>query len=178
MKVKSILILLFLSATTTILVLGQGQKKPRTEEDYTTRTLRELSALQPPVFEKALKEQDDKDLVIIVHGDLLPSRVKVVYEGKTRPLNEKKKNVILSWSNRFAGMPELYTVPYQTEALFTENGENFWLAVRTESLPKLDQELKRGEAVELFVIKMGNTRIEKTDDKLEPVLLVEKYRKQ
>jgi hypothetical protein len=62
--------------------------------------------------------------------------------------------------------------------LFTENGENYWLAVRTESVPKFEQELKKGEAVELFLIKMGSIRIEKTDEKLEPVILVEKYLKQ
>ncbi|HEU4870812.1 MAG TPA: hypothetical protein VFT08_08185 [Pyrinomonadaceae bacterium] len=178
MKSRVCLFLLLLSLTATSLVYGQGQKKPRTEEDYYPRTLRDLSALQPPPFAQALKERDNKDLGVIVHGDLLPSRVKVVYEGATRPLNEKKKQVILSWANQFAGAPEFYTTPYQTEMLFTENGENYWLAVRTESLPKFEQELKKGEAVELFLIKMGSVRIERTDEMLEPVLLVEKYVKQ
>jgi hypothetical protein len=89
-----------------------------------------------------------------------------------------KKQVILSWANKFAGAPESYTIRYQTEMLFTENGENYWLAVRTESLPKFEQELKKGEAVELFLIKMGSVRIERSDDKLEPVLLVERFAKQ
>ena len=178
MKSRVCLFLLLLSLTATILVYGQGQKKPRTEEDYYPRSLHDLSALQPPPFAQALKERDNKDLAVIVHGDLLPSRVNVVYEGTTRPLNEKKKPVILSWANKFAGAPEFYTTPYQTEMLFTENGENYWLAVRTESLPKFEQELKKGEAVELFLIKMGSVRIERTDEKWEPVLLVEKYVKQ
>ena len=148
------------------------------EEDYSPRTLRDLSTLQPPPFEQALKERDNKDLAVIVHGDLLPSRVKVVYDGTTRPLNEMKKQVILSWANKFAGAPEFYTTPYQTEMLFTENGENYWVAVRTESVAKFEQELKKGEAVELFLIKMGSVRIERTDEKLEPVLLVERFVKQ
>lgn len=178
MKSRVCLFLLLLSLTGTILAYGQGEKKPRTEEDYYPRTLRDLSTLQPPPFAQALKERDNKDLGVIVHGDLLPSRVTVVYEGTTRPLNERKKEVILSWSNHFAGAPEFYTRPYQTEMLFTENGDNYWLAVRTESLPKFEQELKKGEAVELFVIKMGSVRIERTDEKLEPVLLVERFAKQ
>ena len=178
MKSRVCLFLLFLSLTATILAYGQGPKKPRTEADYDPRTLRELSTLQPPPFAEALKERDNEDLAVIVHGELLPSRVKVVYDGAIRPLNEKKKEVILSWSNKFAGAPEFYTVPYQTEMLFTENGESYWLAVRTEFLPKFQQELKKGEAVELFLIKMGNVRIERTDEKLEPVVLIEKYLKQ
>ncbi len=178
MKVPTSLFILLLTLAATILAYGQGEKKPRTEADYYPRTLRELSTLQPPPFAQALKERDNKDLAVIVHGDLLPSRVKVVYEGTTRPLNEKKKAVILSWSNKFAGAPEFYTVPYQTEMLFTENGESYWLVVRTESVAKFEQELKKGEAVELFLIKMGNIQIERTDEKLEPVILVEKYLKQ
>ncbi len=178
MKSPVCLFLLLLSLTATMLVYGQGEKKPRTEEDYYPRTLGDLSTLQPPPFAQALKERDNKDLAVIVHGDLLPSRVKAVYEGTTRPLNEMKKQVILSWANKFAGAPESYTIRYQTEMLFTENGENYWLAVRTESLPKFEQELKKGEAVELFLIKMGSVRIERSDDKLEPVLLVERFAKQ
>ena len=178
MKSRVCLFLLLLSLTTTSVAYGQGEKKPRTEADYYPRTLRELSTLQPPPFARALKERDNKDLAVIVHGELLPSRVKVVYEGVTRPMIQRKKDVILSWSNQFAGAPEFYTTPYQTEMLFTENGESYWLAVRTEFLHEFEQELKKGEAVELFLIKMGNFRIEKTDDKLEPVILVERYLKQ
>jgi hypothetical protein len=178
MKSRVCLFLLLLSLTATMLAYGQGEKKPRTEEDYYPRTLRDLSTLQPPPFAQALKERDNTDLAIIVHGDLLPSRVKVVYEGTTRPLNERKKEVILSWANKFAGAPESYTIRYQTEMLFTENGENYWLAVRTESLPKFEEELKKGEAVELFLIKMGSIKIERTDENLAPVLLVEKFVKQ
>lgn len=178
MKSRVCLFLLLLSLTATMLAYGQGEKKPRTEEDYYPRTLRDLSTLQPPPFAQALKERDNTDLAVIVHGDLLPSRVRVVYEGTTRPLNERKKEVILSWANKFAGAPESYTIRYQTEMLFTENGENYWLAVRTESLPKFEEELKKGEAVELFLIKMGSIKIERTDENLAPVLLVEKFVKQ
>jgi hypothetical protein len=103
----------------------------------------------------------------IVHGQLFPSRVKVVYRGMQRPLLEDKRNVIIGWANQFAGMPEFYTVPYQTELLFTEGGEKYWLAVRKELLAR---EWKQGDALELCVIKLGNVRI---GDQFEPVLLVE-----
>jgi hypothetical protein len=156
---------------------SQGQKKPRTPEDYRPRTLRELSNLLPDTFAKSdeVKNNDDS-LRLIVHGELLPSRVKATYEGITRPLLERRKSLIQQWANQFAGAPEFYTTPYQTEALFSEQGENYWLAVRKESFPPLAEELKKGETAELFLIKMGNFR--STDNKLEPVLLVEKYVKQ
>ena len=151
---------------------AQGEKKPRTEADYRWRTLRELNTLQPDNIAKE-PQSKEPNLRIVVHADLLPSRVKVLYDGTTRPLVENRKQVITSWANRFAGAPEFYTAPYQTEMLFTEDGESYWLAVRKDSLPQLEQ-LKKGDTIELFLIKMGNARI---DDKLEPVLLVEKFGK-
>lgn len=154
---------------------AQGEKKPRTEADYRWRTLRELTTLQPDYLGEPRVKDHDPNVRMIVHADLLPSRVKVRYDGTTRPLVQLKKQVIESWANHHAGAPEFYTVPYQTEMLFTEEGKSYWLIVRKDSLPRFEKELKKGETVELFLIKLGNAR---TDDKLEPVLLVEKFVKQ
>ena len=169
-----IFVLLLASVIATIPAYTQGEKKPRTVADYRSRTLRELTTLQPDHIASD-PQFKDANLRIVVHGDLLPSRVKVLYDGTTRPLVESRKRVITEWANRFAGAPEFYTVPYQTEMLFTEDGESYWLAVRKESLAQFEQELKKGEMIELFLIKMGNAHV---DDKLEPVLLVEKFVKQ
>ena len=179
MRSRVSLFTLLLLMTTTILVYGQGEKKPRAAEDYAPRTLRELSTLYPPIITRELKKRTDqelRDMGVITHSDLLPSRVKVVYEGTLRPINESKKKVITSWGNRPDGVSEFDAIPYQTEMLFTENGENYWLAVRQDALLKF-HELKRGETVVLFVIKMGSIRIERTDEEMEPILLVEKFMK-
>ena len=133
--------------------------------------MQELSTLLPETFRAALAErgvQGNKDMKQIVHGQLFPSLVKVVYSGTKRPLLEAKRNVIVAWANQFAGMPEFYTVPYQTELRFTEGAENYWLAVHKDLL---GTDWKQGEALELCVIKLGNVRI---GAEFEPVLLVER----
>ena len=169
----SIFLLLLIAVSVTIPAYTQTEKKPRTVADYRWRTLREMTTLLPDSIAND-PHSKDPDLRIVVHGDLLPSRVKALYDGTTRPVHERKQIVIREWANRYAGAPEFYTAPYQTEMLFTEGGESYWLAVRTDSLPQFEQELKKGEAVELFLVKLGNIKI---DDKLEPVLLVEKFEK-
>ncbi|HEV8429277.1 MAG TPA: hypothetical protein VGQ41_15355 [Pyrinomonadaceae bacterium] len=163
--------LLLISMMPTLVVYSQGEKKPRTVDDYRLTTLRELSARQP---EYVVKEPNYKDARLIVQADIFPSRVKVVYDGTKRPLLDIKKTVIRSWANHFAGAPEFYINPYETEMLFVENGEGYWLVVRKEFVPQFEQELKKGDAIELLLIKMGGIRI---DDKLEPVILVEKFLK-
>jgi hypothetical protein len=169
MKTRLCLLALFLSFTATALAYGQGVKKPRTIDDYRPRTMQELSTSLPDTFRKALAAHDanKQKTAIVVHAEMFPSRVKVAYAETRRPLLEGKKNVISAWANQFAGMPEFYTAPYQTEILVTEDGENYWLAVKEEFLTR---ELKKGEMLELCVIKLGNARVA---DKLEPVLLVE-----
>jgi hypothetical protein len=171
MKIRLCVLILLLSITGTTLALAQGEKKPRTIADYQPRTLQDLTTLLPETFRAALAErgvQGNKDMKVIVHGEMFPSRVKAVYSGTKRPILQDKRNVIIGWANKFAGMPEFYTVPYQTELLFTESGENYWLAVHNDLLV---QDWKQGETLELCVIKLGNTRI---GDEFEPVLLVER----
>ncbi|HEU4833730.1 MAG TPA: hypothetical protein VFS90_04915 [Pyrinomonadaceae bacterium] len=171
MKTRLYLILLLLSMTSATLTYAQGEKKPRTVADYRPRMLRELTTALPETFRAALAErgvEGNKDMKQIVHGELFPSRVKVVYSGMTRPLLDDKRNVIIGWANQFAGMPEFYTKPYQTELLFTEDNEKYWLAVHNDLLA---HDWKKGDALELCVIKMGNVRI---GAEFEPVLLVER----
>jgi hypothetical protein len=174
MKTQLSLLILLLSITGATLAYGQREKKARTIADYQPRTLQELATLLPETFRTALAErgvEGNKDMKVIVHGQLFPSRVKVVYAGSKRPLLEDKRHVIIGWANKFAGMPEFYTVPYQTELLFTEGTEKYWLAVHKELLT---QDWKQGEELELCVIKLGNVRI---GNEFEPVLLVERTTK-
>ena len=171
MTTRLCLFMLLLSITGATITYAQGEKKPRTIADYQPRTLQQLTNLLPEAFRAALEErgvEGNKDMKQIVHGELFPSRVKAVYSGTQRPLVQDKRNLISSWANQFAGMPEFYTVPYQTELLFTEGVEKYWLAVHKDLLA---QDWKQGEALELCVIKLGNVRI---GDEFEPVLLVEK----
>jgi len=69
--------------------------------------------------------------------------------------------------------PEFYLKPYVTEMLFVENKTKYWLAVRKDSLARL-KELKRGDATDLYIIRLGGIR---AVDKLEWLFLVEKFLK-
>jgi hypothetical protein len=144
--------------------LGPKPKKPRTPDDYKPRTLKGVAA----------ESRGNKEEAMVVHGDILPSRVRATYTGTARPLPEIKKEVLRQWARLYAGFPEGYTEPYETEMLFTESGAEYWLAVRKESLPRFGQELKQGEAVDLYLIRVGAA---KTSDGWEAMLLVESFRK-
>ncbi len=152
-------------------ILGQGgaspgPKKARTPEDYTTRTLKDLDAI------KAESDLGDKQERLIVNAAILPSRVRLVYGGGTRELPWIKKEVIRQWARLYAGNQEHYTKPYETELLFEEAGVHHWIAVPERSLPQLKEKLKKGDEVELFLIRLGKAQ---NGTEWEPVLLVEDF---
>lgn len=149
--------------------LGAQPKKPRTEDDYKPRTLKELAAKEADAESRGNKEE-----TMIVHSDILPSRVRVVSTGSTRPLPQIKQEVLRQWARLYAGFPEGYTRSYETEMLFVEDGVEYWLAIRKESLPDFQQQLAKGEALDLSLIRMGAAKV---SDKWEPLILVEGFQK-
>ena len=144
-----------------------GQKRPREFADYTPRMLSELSQLKGASAETFNRN-------VVIQGEIFPTRVKVVYGFTSRALSTSTKNAVAAWANRYAGAPETYTAHYEREVAFTENGQKYWLAVRKELLTRFEEELEKGDTVELFLIKLGSAR---NGDKWEPVLLVEKFLK-
>jgi hypothetical protein len=145
--------------------LGPRPKKARTPADYKPQTLKDVSAEEA----KSASQQRDEEK-LFVHGDLRPTRVRATYAGRSRPLPKIKKAVLNRWAQLYAGAPTHYTVPYQTELLFKENGIEYWLAVRTESVAQFGKEFKKGDAVDLFLVRLGGTM---TNNKWESLLLVE-----
>ncbi|HEU4931341.1 MAG TPA: hypothetical protein VFT48_04640 [Pyrinomonadaceae bacterium] len=166
-KTKITFSLLLLLAIATSVAAQARQKKPRELADYTPRTLNEISQLQGTSAETF-------NINVRIQGEIFPTRVKVVYGHSSRAVSTSTKNAIAAWANRYAGATETYTAPYQREVVFSENGQRYWLAVRKELLTRFEEELSKGDTVELFLIKLGSAR---NGDKWEPVLLVEKFLK-
>jgi hypothetical protein len=149
--------------------LGPQPKRARTPDDYKPRTLKEVAAKGSDAESLGNKEE-----TMIVHADILPSRVRATYAGSARPLPQIKKEVLRQWARLYAGFPEGYTRPYETEMLFNEDGVEYWLAVRKESLPRFERELKKGEAVDLYLIRVGAA---KAPGGWESMLLVESFQR-
>jgi hypothetical protein len=82
--------------------------------------------------------------------------------------------VLRQWARLYAGFPEGYTEPYKAELLFTEDGTGLWLAFKEKAVQSFASELKRGEVVDLYLIRVGAA---KTYGAWEPLLLVESFRK-
>lgn len=147
-------------------VAQPGVKRPSTPDDYQRRTLKEIFAMKPD-------EQDMRDMQgrLLVTRNTIPSAVQVTYTGSSRVLPQMKKESIRQWARLYAGSMEHYTVPYQTEMLFLENGVRYWLAVNRNS-PLLKRELKNGDKLDLYLIRLGASV---SGNKYDWTLLVEEF---
>jgi hypothetical protein len=155
--------------------LEAGPKKTRTPGDYKVRTLKQIAAAGSHLVRAASYGTGgvrEREVLRLVHGDLLPSRVRVTYKGPTRPLARSKKDIISEWAQKFAGNPEYYTVPYTNEVLFREGRVDHWVVVKAASLPEFKRRLKRGSVVDLYLIRLGGF---KTRGKWTWVLLVDSF---
>jgi hypothetical protein len=144
---------------------GARPKRPRTPEDYKPRRLKELAS---PA--RGAESRGDKRETVVVEADIMPSRVSARYVGKSRPMPERKREALRQWARLYAGFPEGLAGPYRTELLFTEDGPEYWLAVRSNDLTNFEEAVKLGDEFELSLIRVGAARVAEA---WEPVLLIE-----
>ena len=160
MKHKPLHLILFVAvALSSGLAYGQGSpgpivKKPRTVEDYKPSTLKE-----------------------IVTGDanrdgLLPFRVEVIFEASVRPISKTSNEALNHWAQCCAGNPDHYTKAYTREMQFVENGAAYWLPVQDSLVADFQEQLKAGQAVDLFLI-----RVSAPGSNGKWVLLVERFQR-
>lgn len=149
-------------------MLGSIPKKARTAADYQPRTLQDV--VKTGASRRTLCRGEN---TLILSGNLLPSRVRVTYIGSLQPMPEPKQQILREWAQQYAGVPEGYTQPYQTEMLFQEGEMEYWLAVKQKDILRLQKEIRSGAAVDLNLIRVGGMR----GASWEGLLLVESFQK-
>ena len=168
MKFALLLTLYFIYNLAYTQETAPGVKRARTPDDYQVRTIKDLAIASDDPDSRGNKEE-----TMIVHPTLVPSRVRVTYTGSSREALEIKKEVLRQWARLYAGSPEGYTKPYQKEMLFLEGEKKHWLAVRNDALARIQSELKQGDEVDLYLIRVGAAKV---SESWELMLLVENFK--
>jgi len=90
-------------------------------------------------------------------GEMFPSKVKLVYLAKSRPLPANKKELLTSWTTS-RGRPATTVDLFPTEVLFREGTDEHRIAVQKPLLASLPKEVKRGKSFDGYIIFMGTIK--------------------
>jgi hypothetical protein len=135
-------------------------------EIFKPRTLKEIIS----VTTKAVKPYDSMFLAT----NQLESKVLVTFTGKSRPIISERKTFISIWAGML-GHPKDYADLYEHEYLYKEGDDEYWLPTQEPITKYFDKELKEGDKVTLYLIRIGGHRSQQIVD---CVLLVEEFQKE
>jgi hypothetical protein len=154
------------------LTLPQARAQDFPWNDFERRTLQELVKINVAEDVDVLKRYPDKGQFVF-RGKIMPSVVRVTYTGQSRRLSAERKKFIELWAGSYATTPN-YGSFFETEFLFKEEPDEYWLPVAKQIIPYFSKELDKGRAVDLYLIRPGGLR---TKDKADWVFLVEEFQK-
>jgi hypothetical protein len=147
-------------------------------EKYQPRTLDHL------IKNQAAKVLDDPDIEMsfpdgstaVLARDSFTSRVKVTYTGRSRSMPPKRKELIKDWLTvTYPNRRDEYFKLLDTEFLFTETLIEYWLLVQNPLIQPLQEELKKGDEVTLYVAWIGTI---KEPGKVDWVFVVNRFVKE
>ena len=153
-------------------------RKPGSEDssafpwnDFERRTLQELVKINVAEDADDLKRYPDKGQFVF-RGKIMPSVVRVTYTGQSRAIGSERKKFIELFANAYAQDPN-YANLFESEFLFTEGAQEYWLPMQ-EPVKAFNREMKKGDAVDLYLIRPGGLRVK---DKTDWIFLIEEFQK-
>jgi len=163
-------------AIATSFISTQGQDSWKR---YQPRTLDQI------IKDHAAKVLDNPDILMsfpdgstaVLTRDSFPSKVKVTYTGQSRSISPKRKELIKDWVTTIFGLEgrDERLKLFDTEFLFTETLIEYWLPIQNPLIQPLQEELKKGDEVTLYVSWVG---ARKESGKVDWVFFVNEFEKE
>ena len=144
-------------------LLGQasGTAEEGTWDAYVPRTLSEVISQH---------ESDAARSDNYFTSDNLPSRVKVIFLGRRRPL-PRERGAFLDKYFKTVNQPDFRKL-FKTEVLVKERDKEHWLPIQTDLIPSFMEEVKSGAQVEVLVTWLGAVRV---GGKLEWIFTINEF---
>jgi hypothetical protein len=135
-------------------------------EIFKARTLKEVISITT----KAVRPDDSMFLA----QNQLESKVEVVFTGKSRPIIKARKTFITMWFGMLRADQKDYADLYESEYLYKEGSDEYWLPTSKPITKYFDRELKPEDKMDLYLISIGAYQ---GKEGIDCVLLVEEFQK-
>jgi len=152
---KYLLILALVFVANSLTIYAQGSFP---YEEYEPRTLSEIVSLNADV-KNADVIVGKKDVPhIVLNANFLHSQARVKFMNKTRPVSTDRKELLKIWQKTY-GIEERIANLYENEYLFKECDYDYWIPVQKQVAAYFPKELKEGDMISLFIMRVGGKKI-------------------
>src|SRR5687767_9132949 len=121
----------------------------------------DYDAYEPRTLAELVAKYDSKELTDPkardgdrIFGALFPSRVRVTYTGESRKLSDGRKQFVGDWIKTRQLDPRIGDL-FVDDWKFVEGGAEHWLPVQKQVAAFFEKELKKGDAVDVYVVITG-----------------------
>ena len=142
-------------------------------QEFERRTLKEIVAINESEDAEDRKRLPNQNRMIM-RGKILSSAVRVTYVGESRFIGDERKKFIELWAGSYFSQTPGYASRYESEFLFKEANDEYWLPVQKQVASYFSKELQKGDTVDLYLIRPGGLSIK---GKIDWVFLVEEFLK-
>jgi hypothetical protein len=140
--------------------------------DFERRTMVQLIKINTDEDSEDLKRHPDKGQMVM-RGKILSSVVRMTYTGESQPLNAVRSKFIEMWAGVYSSIPN-YAKYFENEFLFKEGQQEYWLPVQKKVAEYFDKELKKDDAIDVYLIRPGGVR---SGEKVDWIFLMEEFQK-
>ncbi len=86
-------------------------------------------------------------------------RVRVTYTGQQRDIRVSVRQLISNWVKSLDLNPKLLDL-FKQEILVREAGSQYWLPIQEQLLPHVAREVRTGDLVDLYIMRVGSAKTE------------------
>jgi hypothetical protein len=110
----------------------------------------------------------------IVSAQTFPTRATLIFGGKTRPIPDDDRRVLVMWA-RGAQIDTTRVYEYREEWLFLEGSAEHWLPVQEETAESMKGAIAAGDSVTVWAQWFGAVTRSKVTTWVFPVMKAESY---
>jgi hypothetical protein len=144
------LLLLALPAASSLSQQGDQSKWDK----YQPRTIRSVMDANQASLAEFDSDTGDNNKKMVLSANSFPSRVTLIFTGKSRPLQGKRVELLENWKKMLKITDDLAGV-FSTEMLFRESDKEYWIAVQKPLLDPLPKEVFIGKPFTAYIVWMG-----------------------
>lgn len=142
-------------------------------ELYKSRTLNEIIEINADLKNADLIIKKEEIPQITLNGNPLYSQVRLKFMNKSRPISTDRMDLVKLWQKTFDADERVLTL-YENEYLFKECETEYWIPVQKQVAAFFPKELKTGDMISLFIMRIGG-RKEKNADKWDWLFLTNEF---